>query len=141
MITYKSPSVIGKKLRNCKHLVLIKKKQTENALGPCKNCGLCGCHCKRNKSTVPTAAQIETKHKTFPLKQNLPRANYAILVATCLICHQQYVGQTVNKFSTRWWFHWIIIVPRFSYEPTIAQCNVKISTGLYKVAVGQKIQI
>jgi len=27
------------------------------------------------------------------------------LVATCVICHEQYVEQTKNKFSTRWSSH------------------------------------
>jgi len=43
-----------------------------------------------------------TKNKTFPLKQNLTCANYSIYVATCVICHWQYVGQTSNKFFMRW---------------------------------------
>ena len=26
-------------------------------------------------------------------------------VATCVICREQYVGQSKNKFSKRWWSH------------------------------------
>jgi len=32
------------------------------------------------------------KNKTFPLNQNLTRANYGIYVETFVICNQQYVG-------------------------------------------------
>jgi len=35
----------------------------------------------------------------------LTYANHGIYVATCFICHEQYVGQTKNKFSTRWTSH------------------------------------
>jgi len=38
------------------------------------------------------------KNKTFPLNQKLTCANHGIYVATCVICHNQYVGQTKNKF-------------------------------------------
>jgi len=46
-----------------------------------------------------------TKNKTFLLNKNLTCANYSLYVATCAICYQQYCGQTVNKFSTRWLSH------------------------------------
>ena len=45
------------------------------------------------------------KNKTFPLNQNLTSASYGIYVATCVICHEQYVGQNTNKISTRWSSH------------------------------------
>jgi len=43
-----------------------------------------------------------SKINTFPLNQNLTCANFGIYAATCVICHEQYVGQTKNKFSKRW---------------------------------------
>jgi len=46
------------------------------------------------------------KNKYFPLKQNLTCANYGLYVATCVICHEQYVGQSINKSSTKWASHW-----------------------------------
>jgi len=58
-----------------------------------------------NKPMVPTVSQIMTKNETFPLKQRTTCANCGIHMATCVLCHQQYVGQTVNKFSTRWSSH------------------------------------
>jgi len=41
-----------------------------------------------------------SKTKTFPLNQKLICAKHDIYVATCAIYHEQYVGQTKNKFST-----------------------------------------
>ena len=66
---------------------------------------LCGNHGKHNKSMVPCVSQIMGKNKTFPLNQKLTCANHGIYVATCVICHEQYVEQTKNKFSTRWSSH------------------------------------
>jgi len=62
----------------------------------------CGNHGKHNKSMVPCISQIMGKNKTFSLNQKLTCANYGIYVATCVICHEQYVEQTNNKFCTRW---------------------------------------
>jgi len=42
---------------------------------------------------------------TSPLNQTLTYANHGIYVAICVVCHKQYVGQTKNKFSTRWSSH------------------------------------
>jgi len=36
-------------------------------------------------------SQIISKTKTFPLNQNLTCADYGIYVATCVLCHEQYV--------------------------------------------------
>ena len=52
-----------------------------------------------------SVSQIMGKNKTFPLNQKLTCANHGIYVATCAICHEQYVGQTKNKFSMRWSSH------------------------------------
>ena len=54
---------------------------------------------------VPRVSQIMSKTKTFPLNQKLTWADYGIYVATCVICHEQYVAQTKNKFSKRWSAH------------------------------------
>jgi len=43
--------------------------------------------------------------QTFPFKQNLTCAKYGVYVAICVICHEQYGGQTKNKFSKRWSSH------------------------------------
>ena len=54
---------------------------------------------KNNKSMVPNVSQLLTKTKTFKAKPSLTCADFGIYVATCVICHEQYVGQTSNKFS------------------------------------------
>ena len=73
--------------------------------GPCGRCALCGNRGKHNKSMVPSVSQIMGKNKTFPLNQKLTCANHGIYVATCAICNEQHVGQTKNKFYTRWSSH------------------------------------
>lgn len=55
---------------------------------------------------VTTESVLQTATgKRIPLKQNLNCKNYGIYVATCLECNEQYVGQTINKFSKRWAGH------------------------------------
>jgi len=54
---------------------------------------------------VPCVSQIMGKNKTFSLNQKLTCANHGIYVGTCVICDEQYVRQTKNKFSTRWSSH------------------------------------
>ena len=54
---------------------------------------------------VPNVSQLLTKTKTFKLNPSLTCADFGIYVATCVICHEQYVGQTSNKFSKRWSAH------------------------------------
>ena len=48
---------------------------------------------------LPNVSQLLTKAKTFPLNKHLTCANFGIYIVTCVICHEQYVGQTSNKFS------------------------------------------
>ena len=40
--------------------------------------------------------------KKFNLKQHLTCKNYGVYMAECKFYKMQYVGQTKNKFSTRW---------------------------------------
>ena len=106
MITYKRPTTTGQKLTNYKDLVFNKtRKQTKGGLRPCERCALSGCYGKNNKSTVSNVSQLLTKTKTFPLNQSLTCSDFGICVATCVIGHEQYVGQTCNKFSKRWSAH------------------------------------
>jgi len=50
---------------------------------------------------VSNFSQLLTKTKTFKLNQSLTCADFGIDVVTCVICHEQYVAQTSNKFSKR----------------------------------------
>ena len=54
---------------------------------------------------VPNVSLLVTKTKTCKLNQSLTCSDFGIYVATCVICHEQYVGQTSNKFSKRWSAH------------------------------------
>ena len=81
------------------------RKQTKGGSRPCEPCALCGCYGKNNKSMVPNVSQLLTKTKTLKLNLSLTCADCGIYVATCVICHEQYVGQTSNKFSKRWSAH------------------------------------
>ena len=82
---------------------------------PCKKCGLCGPF-NRYKSMVHQTSTITAANgKIFSLKQTLDCSNYGIYVATCGLCHKQYVGQTINKFSKRWCHH-RFIWNQFKYD-------------------------
>ena len=106
MITCKRLTTIGQKLTNYKDLALNKtRKQTKCGSRPCEHCALCGCYGKNNKSMLSNVSQLLTKTKTFKLNQSLTCADFGIYVTTCVICHEQYVGQTSNKFSKRWSSH------------------------------------
>jgi len=106
MITYKRPTTIGQLLTNYKHLALNKTgEHVKGMSSSCGHCALCGNHGKHNKSMVPCVSQIMCKNKTSPLNQKLTCANHGIYEATCAICHEQYIGQSKNKFSTRWSSH------------------------------------
>ena len=67
-------------------------------------CALCGKHGK-SQCMVKSTEVLETKTKTIKLKQRLNCANYGIYAAVCKCCGEIYVGQTKNKFSTRWTSH------------------------------------
>jgi len=104
MITCKRPTTIGPKLTNYKYLALNKtRKQTKGGSRPCEHCALCGCYGKNYNSRVPNVSQLLTKTKT--VNQSLTCSDFGIYVATFMICHEQYVGQTSNKFSKRWSAH------------------------------------
>ena len=106
MITYKRPTTIGQLLTTYKHLALsTTREHVKGMSGPCGRCSLCGNHGKHNKSMVPCVSQIMGNNKTFPLNQKLTCVNHGVCVATYVICHEQSVGQTKNKFSTRWSSH------------------------------------
>jgi len=103
MIAYKRPKTIGRILTNYKHLASSKTREpVTDESRPCGHCAFCGCYGKHDKSMVPRVSQTMSKTETFPLNQNLTCGNYGIYVATFVLCHEQYVAQTKNKFSKRW---------------------------------------
>ena len=54
---------------------------------------------------VATARQIQSKRGNFSLRQTLSCTNYGVYDATCCICHEQYAGQTKNRFFVCWTAH------------------------------------
>ena len=62
-------------------------------------------HVRTKCFMVLNVSQLLTKTKTFKLNQSLTCADFGIYVATCVICHVQYVGQTSNKCFKRWSAH------------------------------------
>jgi len=108
MVTYRRPTN-WKKANNYKHLASAKtKKQMENVWRSCKHCTLCDYHGKHNynKSMVPCVSQIMTKiHISRWTKTWHVQTMVFTVCSDFLKCHQQYDGQTVNKFSTGWSSH------------------------------------
>ena len=91
---------------------------------------------------VPNVSQLLTTTKTFKLNQSLTCADFGIYVATCVMCHEQYVVQTSNKISKRWSAHrgnWNKQDCKTDgsnhYNPTrgVTQCHKNASFFLYKV--------
>ena len=61
------------------------------------------------------------------LTQRLSCANYGIYVATCLLCKEQHVGQTKNKFSVRWTAH------RNNWTPVNTTISIRSVTKIAKI--------
>ena len=71
----------------------------------CRKCGLCG-NFGTLKNMVVEQNTIQDKHgNKIVLGKNLTCGNHGIYAARCKICQGLYVGQTINKFSTRWNAH------------------------------------
>jgi len=47
---------------------------------------------------LPNVSQLLTKTKTFKLNQSLTCADFGIYVATCVICHEQYLVKLATNF-------------------------------------------
>ena len=98
-ITYKRPPTLGVFLTNYRKLAFHQSKnQTQGISQPCGHCSLCGKHGRHKIFMVTTARQIQSKRGNFSLRQSLSSTNYGVYVATCCICHEQYVGQKKPGF-------------------------------------------
>ena len=102
-IVYKRPSTLASMLNNFKKLAHSTTENTgQGRSQPCKKCALCG-HFNNYKSMVHQTSTITAANgKIFALKQTVDCSNCDIYAATCRLCHRQYIGQTINKFSKRW---------------------------------------
>ena len=113
---YKRPPTLASMLTNYKKVA---HSATENngqgRSRPGKKCALCG-DLNHYKSMVHQTGTITAANgKIFALKQTLDCSNYVIYVATCRLCHKQYIGQTINKFLKRW-CHNRFIWNQFKYD-------------------------
>ena len=85
----------------------------------CNRCGLCGNY-GNLKNMVMEKDKITTKFgEKIKLKNKLSCKNYGIYGAQCKICKELYIGQTKNKFSTRWNTHrkkWNDLINSRSYN-------------------------
>ena len=115
-VVYKRPPTLASMLTNYKKVAHSTTENTSQGKSqPCKKCALCG-HFNHYKSMLHQTSTITAaKGKIFALKQTLNCSNYGIYVATCRLCHKQYVGQTINKFSKRWCHH-RFIWNQFKYD-------------------------
>ena len=115
-VVYKRPPTLASTLTNYKKVAHSTTENTSQGKSqPCKKCALCG-HFNHCKSMVHQTGTITAVNgKISALKQTLYCSNYGIYVATCRLCHKQYIGQTINKFSKRWCHH-RFIWNQFKYD-------------------------
>ena len=95
-VVYKRPPTLASMLTNYKKVAHSTTENTgQGKSQPCKKCALCG-HFNHYKSMVHQTSIITAANgKIFALKQTLEGldcSNYGIYVATCRLCHKQYVG-------------------------------------------------
>ena len=115
-VVYKRPSSLASMLTNYKKVAHSNTKNTgQGRSQPCKKCSFCG-HFNRYKSMVHQTSTITAANgKIFALKQTLDCSNYGTYVAVCRLCHKQYIGQSISKFSKRWCHH-RFIWNQFKYD-------------------------
>ena len=99
-LTYKRPKTLRNLLKTKNNFT--KQENNENhTTAECGKCALCGNFGKYKISMVNKNKTI----RNIKIKQNLNCKDYGIYAATCNICNEIYIGQTVNSFSTRWNTH------------------------------------
>ena len=113
-VTFCKPPSLGMQLLNYKKIsqesvkeksLRKEEKCKKTKSSRCMGCALCGNY-KNYKNMVSEVNKIRNKKgKYFKLKDNLDCRNYGIYGAECLKCQEIYIGQTKNKFSTRWNSH------------------------------------
>ena len=103
---YKRPLTLAAMLTNYKKVAHSTTESTGQGRSKlCKKCTLCGHFNHYNSMVHQTSTNTAANGKIFALKQTLDCSNYSIYVVTCRLCHKQYIGQTINKFSKRWCHH------------------------------------
>ena len=115
-VVYERPPTLVNMLTNYKNVAHSTTENTGQGRSQfCKKCTLCG-HFNHDKSMVHQTSTITAANgKIFALKQTSDCSNYGIYGATCRLCHKQYIGQTINKFSKSWSHH-RFIWNQFKYD-------------------------
>ena len=96
-LTYKRPKTLRNILTNKNNFI----KKEKNKTAECGKCALCGNFGNYNKSMVNNKKTIQN----IKIKQNLNCKNHGIYAASCNICNDLYIGQTMNNFTKRWNAH------------------------------------
>ena len=102
-IVYRRAKTLGQGLTNYKSLAHMQSKGPSSGTSDaCNHCSLCGHHGKHSNMVNPTSVITSKSGKVFKLHQRLICKDSGIYVATCVTCHEQYVGQTSTSFTKRW---------------------------------------
>ena len=102
MITYKRPATLSSYLTNYRTIAHGELLNDGSGFStPCGHCALCGNFGRYKIPMVKHTTVLRTPTNILKLRQRLTCSDYGVYVATCILCKQQYVGQTVTKFSTR----------------------------------------
>ena len=105
MVTYRRPQTLSQSLTKYRKIAHDVEEECAQSR-PCGRCSLCGNFGKYTTNMVNTTKTIKAKSgKTYTLRKSLTCADAEIYVATCRICGEHYVGQTITSFSTRWNTH------------------------------------
>ena len=105
-IVYTRPPTLKTILVNYKNTSQTTPKDTKEIPSrKCQRCSLCGNFGKSKNMVIDEPYLVDKNGKKTKLKYHLTCANYGIYAAQCRICKQFYVGQSKNKFSTRWNAH------------------------------------
>ena len=105
-ITYCRPPTLRNQLTNYKYIAREDGTSSESrGCQPCNRCGLCGNFGSMQNMVLATDKIRLPNGKDFTIKSTITCKHQGIYAAKCIQCHQYYVGQTNNSFSTRWNAH------------------------------------
>ena len=99
-VVYKRPPTLASMLTNYEKVAHSTNENTGQGRSQlCKKCALCG-HFNHYKSMVhQTSATTAANGKIFAVKQTLDCSKLWHIRGYMLFMSQQYIGQTINKFS------------------------------------------
>ncbi|MEC8566984.1 MAG: reverse transcriptase domain-containing protein, partial [Pseudomonadota bacterium] len=101
-LVYSKPPTIRNLLFRYSNQQLSADQSEEITSRKCHKCSLCGNHGRSKNMVLEKTTVTDRRNNRVPLQKNLTCSDYGIYAAECSICKNLYVGQTKNKFSTRW---------------------------------------